>query len=553
MVKNRTSIKTAVLVAVAILIAYFMRLIPFQPHQTLLTSAAMMVRYVIHITLLILWCVSLRRRIVNAQVRRLLITVGVLLTFWLTVRTMKYEFVADSTHPSLRYMWYGFYIPMILVPTIGMFVLCLIGKPESYRLPKKMYYLLIPAGLLLGCVFTNDWHQLVFRFYKGIELFDKEYSYGFLYYIIMAWFIILGLIFVIGLLRKSRVPGSKKMQKLPLVIMLCAVGFWISYCVFRMKVDLTAVDVLIIVCLLESAIQCCMISANTQYQELFKLTTVPVLITDKAYEPCYCSDSALLTIPKETLLHTEEGTVQLGDTLLNSAPVNNGYAIWQSDVSRENTLKEHLDAVCQQLSEENTLLQAEVELKEQQAKTAEKNRLYDRIALEVSAQLDKIHSLLIQAREHPHRAPRLMAQVSVIGSYIKRRGNLVLLGEEQSVISSRELEYCLGESADHLNLCGIHTAVHVRQCHRLSLETAITAYDFFEAVIEGLLEKLTAVLVDLSCTNGTVHMRLQLGCTGGVEQSILEGLSVPKGHYTCRRQDEDLILELTLSEGGVQG
>jgi hypothetical protein len=145
-----------------------------------------------------------------------------------------------------------------------------------------------------------------------------------------------------------------------------------------------------------------------------------------------------------------------------------------------------------------------------------------------------------------------MAQVSVIGAYIKRRGNLVLLGEEQSVISSKELEYCLGESGDHLNLCGIHTAVHCPQCDRISLETAITAYDFFENVMERLLQNLTAVLVNLSCCNGTVNMRLQLGCTCEAGEGILEGLSVSNGYYTCHRQDEDLILDLTITEGGAQ-
>lgn len=553
MAKNRTSIKTAVLVAVAILIAYFMRFLPLQPHQTLLTSAAMMVRYVIHVTLLICWCASIHRRIMNTQVRHLLMAVGALMTFWLTVRTMKYEFVADTTHPSLRYLWYCYYIPMVLIPAIGMFILCFMGKPEDYRLPKKMYSLLIPAGLLMGSVLSNDLHQLVFRFHKGIELFDKEYSYGFLYYIVMAWFIILGLIFVIGLLRKSRVPGSKKMQKLPLIIMLAAVAFWIGYSVFHFKVDLTAVDNLIIACLLESAIQCGMISANNHYGELFEVTTVPVLITDKAYEPCYCSDSALLSIPKETLCRTEEGTVQMANILLDSAPVNNGYTVWQTDVSRENALKEHLDAVCEQLSEENTLLQAEFELKEQQAKTDEKNRLYDRIALEVSAQLDRIHSLLMLSKEDPERSKHYMAKVCVMGAYIKRRGNLVLLGENQTCIHSKELEYCLLESADNLNLCGICTAFHCGQSGSFSVETAITAYDFFQSVLQWLFDDLTAVMIHLSCKDDRVAMRLQLGCAKPIGQTALAELSLPNGQFSCQLQEEDLIIDLTVSEGGDRG
>ena len=83
--------------------------------------------------------------------------------------------------------------------------------------------------------------------------------------------------------------------------------------------------------------------------------------------------------------------------------------------------------------EENELLKAENEVRENRAKADEKNRLYDRIAKEVEPRLRLIADILKNVKRdkiHPREA---MAHICVVGSYIKRRGNLLLLGEENVV------------------------------------------------------------------------------------------------------------------------
>ena len=145
-IKNKTTIYSAIRATVALLIAYAIRwIIPYDPNQTLLISAAMMARYAIHVCLLIAWCISILRRLTNRQVRNLLIAVGFLMAFWLTVRTVKYELIADRTNPIGRYIWYSYYIPMVLIPLIGFFVVKYIDKPIDYDHPKWMNYLAICA------------------------------------------------------------------------------------------------------------------------------------------------------------------------------------------------------------------------------------------------------------------------------------------------------------------------------------------------------------------------------------------------------------------------
>lgn len=85
----------------------------------------------------------------------------------------------------------------------------------------------------------------------------------------MGWFFVMGFYFVVMMLLKSRVPGSRKLQKMPIRIMTFAALFWIGYSMRLYNCDLTVTDILIIVLLLESAIQSGLLPSNTNYQQLF--------------------------------------------------------------------------------------------------------------------------------------------------------------------------------------------------------------------------------------------------------------------------------------------
>lgn len=179
-------------------------------------------------------------------------------------------------------------IHITLIPLFGVFMIDHIGKPEDYRNPRWMNCLCIPAFAILVGIFTNDAHQLAFCFPKEIVLFDSEYGYGPIYFMAMAWFVLLGIYFVAMLLKKSRVPGRRGMQTLPAVIMGGAVVFWTLYCFgFFRGCDLTVVDCLIIGLLLESAVQSGLIPSNTNYQELFHASSVAAQIVNEAYEPTF--------------------------------------------------------------------------------------------------------------------------------------------------------------------------------------------------------------------------------------------------------------------------
>ena len=546
---NKKTILYTIGVAILLVIAYNSRAFHTQVDEPILKMLLVMTRSVIQISLVIVWCSSVRTRIINKQVRHYLIAVGILLAFWLILRTCKWEFIAQNGTHLGRYLWYSYYIPMVFVPLLGVFIIDHIGKAENYKTPNSFKYMYIPAAFLVAAVFTNDLHQLVFSFPKGLENCESDCIYHPLYYITMAWFILLGIYFVVMLIKKSRVPGSKHFQKLPAVILCISIVFWALYCLHIVGGDLAAIDCIMIIALLESAIQIGLIPSNTNYNELFRNSTVSAQIVDADYQPCMVSGT-LAPLSEDVMRSAEAEPVDLGDTILHSKAITGGHVLWQDDVKQINDLIEQLRDTQERLGESNELLKAELELKENRARTEEKSRLYDRIAKEVAVQLAKAEELLKLAQTDPKQTKSAIAKVSVICAYIKRRGNLLMLGEEGNIIPAIELEYCIRESLDNLRLGDVFTSLDSKCDGTLKLEHAVVAFDFYENIVERLLDDATAMLIHLDCKDGFIKMRLQIGCNQDIAEHTLSELSIPCGTFEWDIQDEDVTVTLLLSEGG---
>ena len=90
-------------------------------------------RHLIHISLVFMWMISVRQRIMQKKVRQYLLAVGALVVFWLYVRTCKWMFFSSDLVIK-RYLWYTYYIPMILIPLFGVFILSYLGKEEYYEM-----------------------------------------------------------------------------------------------------------------------------------------------------------------------------------------------------------------------------------------------------------------------------------------------------------------------------------------------------------------------------------------------------------------------------------
>lgn len=139
----------------------------------------------------------------------------------------------------------------------------------------------------------------------------------------------------------------------------------------------------------------------------------------------------------------------------------------------------------------------------------------------------------------------------MISSYIKRRSNLILLGEEASFLPAQELEYCLRESMENLRLCGVAGSLSCRCKGILSKDSSVAAYAFFEMILEAALPTMNAILVNLTVESESVEMTFSISCDLSAIVRIAEFLAQHNAAAIVSKQEDDVHIAFLLPRGGA--
>lgn len=457
------------------------------------------------------WGLSIRFRIVQTHVRRYLLMIAALMMLWLLLRSVKFSI--DNVDAE-RLLWYCYYVSMLFIPMLSMFVSLSLGKAEDFQLPRWTKLLYLPTTLLLLLVLTNDLHQFVFFFPSGV-MSDQDYRYKAGYFLVVMWEFFCAVVSITMILRNCRIPHSRRFCWLPLVPLVMSVGYAVAYArgthwVWVIAGDMTVTLCLIFASIFESCIQCGLIQSNLGYDELFEATSLPVQITDRALCPQFVSAAMQEPLPQSELRSMQQDSVRLsGDTLLKRHALRRGWVFWKEDVSELNQLRQELEMTRDELRDTGDILAAENAQRARLLKLTEENRLYDMMEAQTARQISMLRDRLteLQRTEDPERARRLLGQVILIGTYIKRRNNLIFVGVQRGAISAQELCLCLNESVENLNLYGVDCKAFVHGDRQLTIEQAAQAYDLFEAVVEAGLESIRSLLIFIEA-GSEVELRL---------------------------------------------
>ena len=465
----------------------------------------------IYVFLFSAWCYSLWIRIVQTQARRYLLAISVLMVLWILLRSIKYSI--ENTDVERR-LWYFYYFPMLFIPMLSVFVSRSLGKGEDFRLPRWTKILYVPTLLLLLLVLTNDLHQQVFSFPSGV-LSDREYRYEGGYFFVMGWEALCAGFAFLSMAKNCRIPRSRRIRWLPLVPLALSLAYACAYVkkvywVWVLAGDMTVSQCLIFASILECCIQCGLIQSNLGYDELFEATSLPVQITDQAFCSQYVSVAMRGALPPNELRQMRVDTIHLGDdTLLKRHRLRSGWVFWKEDISALNQIRKELELTRDELRDTGDVLAAENAQRARWLKLTEENRLYDMMEAQTARQIAMLRDLLAELRktEDPDRARHLLGQVIIIGTYVKRRSNLIFVGVQRGAISVQELRLCLNESSENISVYGADCKTIIKGEGQLTVEQATQVYDLFEAVVETELESLRALLISIE-VGGWVEVAL---------------------------------------------
>ncbi len=268
--------------------------------------------------------------------------------FWLDIRLIRYDFA--QTPEMLRRLWYAYYIPMLLIPTLALYTLFFLDRGQSAPLYKYRYMIFVFPVVLFSLVLTNDCHQLAFAFPPGQE-------------VLAAPITPIGSYITSACCGYFPVPCSRwctlygaavfRIQSASSGCRLCPIFFATLYALLYKHIlnvpwmhaiagDMTVVQCLTFTASFEACIRCGLIQSNMGYATLFEVSMAKGLITDRAFVPVQCSMQAA-PLHEEQLRQALTGSVQLdATTQLHGHPIRKGYIFWQEDITELVALLEEL-------------------------------------------------------------------------------------------------------------------------------------------------------------------------------------------------------------------
>ena len=418
--------------------------------------------------LIIFWSLTIDQRILNRKIRLDLRVASILALSLFIIRTCKYNiFYNDLT--AQRYLWYFYYIPFIAVPLLSLGAAYRVGKPDDIKLPRVFCFLRVIALLLIGGIITNDIHGAGFTFQINDDSLNA--SYHWLYFIVLIWIAIVFLSSYIMLVHRCRSSLCKKYAYIPIAVSGICICLWFLYLIcggspkiFGLKLYLIQeLYALIFISLWESCITIGLVSANTGYRELFSHAHLNAVIKSQYGEVCYHS--------AET-----EGKAFVTRT----GNIRGGTVEWKEDVSSIRAVNASINAAAERIEEENELLEEENRITTERVRLDTQNKMYDEITSHVERQLKEINESLTD-----DDMPELRTKFCLIlGTYIKRISNLMLIAGGSDEISSDELLFSIRESTEYLTLLGIDCFADSGIKQLWKSDCVVLTYDIFEAIIE---------------------------------------------------------------------
>lgn len=503
--------------------------------------------------LIIGWGVSVAYRIVQKNIRICLVISAALMLLWMALRAIKYNSPADINTYG-RYLWYSYYIAMVFLPLMMFFAMLNIGKPENTN--NRKYLLIIPAAVLVLLVMTNDFHQLAFVFEPDFYNWNKQYSYGPVYYVIAVWIFILVLSSIVLSINRCRISATRKKLWIPIVIILVAIIYTLwnnlnhGYSGLRIY-NVPEVFCFASIALWESLIQIGLVPSNTGYGDFFNASNLNTLIFDNEGNVKYRSKNAT-NVSKDVVLQNGNSVVIDENIILKKHNIKGGKAVWTEDISAINRINRELSEVKEQISEYNVILKSEAELKKRRAAVTEQNKLYDSITEFIRPQLCDLENILKNIENNRGDIAANYAGACVVNVYIKRISNLLIMAKSRKMLNAFELENSIRELAEYISVYGISCSFFSNVSGEISAEKTIALFKFIGIFIRHIMNCTDALLFNLKVNEKFID--LKINCDSKNEMKIpddlLDDIIKLGGNVTTEYDADTLFVFVRMQSGG---
>ena len=446
------------------------------------------------IGIVIAWALSIHRRVNQTKVRGMLTLASGIMCLLFVLRQMRYSFFLGDPLVD-EYVRLSYYLPYTLLPLTAFFTaIYAAGFEDKTALQTVRKALWTAQGFLCVLIFTNPLHELLLV--RGGTM-PEPYYHGPLYIAVVIWAAALGTAAVALLILAGRRSPGLEHSHIPVVLMLAGAALIVWYTIeggspqiggFKLF-QIQEVICFMYISIFESMIEIGLISSNSGYEGLFCRSNMNAVILDSAGTEVYVSG--------RYRTFTEED-----QDYIRKKAVPGGVIVWTEDYSAIERLNDEIRSATEEIEDENELIRQEREIREERIRYETKNRLYDKIADTVRDQTKLLRAILKEAPKlEKEKFRERILYATILGAYIKRCGNLMLLADEKKNVSSEELSLSIRESMEYLRLSGCSCDVVDEDVMILPGELLILAYELFERVLETAYPAFYAMSVEIRARN----------------------------------------------------
>lgn len=502
--------------------------------------------WAVYMLLLFGWQYTISTKITQKSMRIHLTAQNIVSILYLTVRFIQDAFLYVNV-PWMRFTGYFINIAAVFIPLFGLYSAFYLGKPEDYRISKKWYLLLIPACFLSVMALTNDLHHFLYYIVPE-ESQPNLYFHPYIgTYIIHIWALgmIMYQVYVIYQ-RNGTTKSDSLYRKLipfyePILLLLFSIPYAATAYVIQFElVEYSAGLIFILVLCWELYILAGLIPVNTQYEEVFRRSTVAMQILSPNGETIAVSENAADITPVilESLKQNQHFSVT-EDVIMHLHQIPGGYMVWQTDLSQINQALRELQRLNAELEEKQDLLAQEIRIQSSEASVQARNDIYDSLSSKVAGQLALIEEVLSKEALSENDWNR----VCLIGTYIKRFCNLQLTYQEQQTIPISDLAISLQDMAKCMKNIGIRTSLDFCPTSNLEPELILLIMKTLEAILEEADFRLTSMAIHISDTvcfeiTGTDHEFVSRSLEGGYG---LQTEKIPAGYRLLLLKEGEVV------------
>lgn len=433
-----------------------------QTQQTVLALAI----YTIWITLLYI-------RIFDKTLKKYVLSIGVLLAFWMVVRMLK----TYTTGYATEILWYLYYIPLLLIPTF--YYNCSSYLINSKNKKRRIATIIISTILFL-LVLTNSLHNIVFKIKSNIN----DYNHNIGYFIIVAWILCLIVVAIINLIKSSKNKGYKNIISISIIILI-GVVYTILYIKNVPVIRKTNMSVIIgtLFCVgLEMMLDFNLIPNNFRYKKIFKNSNLPLEIISQDGKTRIATNHSINlreNIINDIKDNKVKNTYKDNNIVKNVKAISGGYSIEEKDFSKINEYEKELKLIQQELIEQETILQKQRKIATEIYETKLKSEIIELLDEKIEQKRDLINELI---KEMKITDIDKMQNIKLLLNYCKRMSSLVISNYNKEKYNNKRIETIINELLTEVKTLNVGGVLQTNNFEINSSETTAIYEIIFEII-----------------------------------------------------------------------